>query len=262
MDHRALRGGVRTRGGFERPQAHEAQRPPPAQGMPYLFHGFPLSRSRPDVEQPSRAPRTFYATDMYVVQFRLIEFPLLDPIGPHWVTVIVRERPLSKVAGAGNVAGAGFGQLTLDAPRTLRPPVLRNSGPDGRRQQQRCDGFRAAQLQIRAHLRCNTTGWKGFLCVPLGAQTSCSPRRHEESQRISSRLRVFVVRFFGLRLGCSVFICGFLYAFGCGSAASWNSRRGFSVGAIFLMKASNSPCVIEYFACSLRGVVPSIKCSG
>ena len=36
---------------------------------------------------------------------------------------------------------------------------------------------------------------KGFLCVLLGAQTSCSPQRREESQRISSRLRVFVVRF-------------------------------------------------------------------
>src|SRR6266511_3344028 len=144
--------------------------------MPYLFQGFPLSRSRPDVEQPSRSLRTFYTTDMYVVQFRLVEFPLLDPIGPHWVTVIVRERPLSKVAGAGDVAGAGFGQLTLDAPRTLRPAVLRNSGREDRRQQQRYDRLRA--FQMRAHLRCNTAGWKGFYCVPLGAHASSFQRAH------------------------------------------------------------------------------------
>ncbi|PYU97996.1 MAG: hypothetical protein DMG10_29440 [Acidobacteria bacterium] len=36
-------------------------------------------------------------------------------------------------------------------------------------------------------------------------------------------LRVFVVRFFWLRLGCSVFIRGFVRSFGCGSAAPWNS---------------------------------------
>src|SRR5881392_1163412 len=36
-------------------------------------------------------------------------------------------------------------------------------------------------------------------------------RRREESQRISSRLRVFVVRFFWLQLGCAVFICVHLW---------------------------------------------------
>src|SRR6266536_4414629 len=115
--------------------------------MPYLFHGFPLPRSRADVEQPSRSPRTFYTTDMYVLQFRLVEFPLLDPLGPHWVTVIVRERPLSKVAGARDVAGAGFGQLPLDAPRTLRPLLLCNNRCE--HQQQRHDYPHAFTMKPR-----------------------------------------------------------------------------------------------------------------
>src|SRR5213592_4186146 len=50
--------------------------------------------------------------------------------------------------------------------------------------------------------------WQGCLCVLLGAQASCSPRRHEdeESQKdffASSCLRGEA---FWLRLGCSVFI--------------------------------------------------------
>ncbi|PYV02984.1 MAG: hypothetical protein DMG10_12875 [Acidobacteria bacterium] len=45
---------------------------------------------------------------------------------------------------------------------------------------------------------------QGFLCVLLGAQASCSPRRHEDAKNRKGFLRVFVVRFFWLRLGCTV----------------------------------------------------------
>src|SRR5439155_22508033 len=38
----------------------------------------------------------------------------------------------------------------------------------------------------------------------LGAQASCSPRRHEDAKNRKGFLRVFVVRFFWLRLGCTV----------------------------------------------------------
>src|SRR5437667_10909356 len=45
--------------------------------------------------------------------------------------------------------------------------------------------------------------WQGFLCVLLGAQASCSPRRHEDAKNRKGFVRVFV--------------SSWLYFFGCDS---------------------------------------------
>src|SRR5437667_11966306 len=64
------------------------------------------------------------------------------------------------------------------------------------------------------------------------AKTRRARRKAISKTSRSSRLRG---GFFGLRLGCTVFICGFVHSFGCGYAAlcdSWPRFLGLGFGAV------------------------------
>src|SRR5881396_1133343 len=110
-------------------------------------------------------------------------------------------------------------------------------------------GTRPALARIFACINCtklqpqmNTDGYGSvFICTTnaqiLVRQSRIFSPRRARRKAISKTSRSSRLRggFFWLRLGCTVFICGFVHSFGCGYAAlcdSWPRFLGLGFGAV------------------------------